>query len=157
MEPGDYFCFGIEGIQLGIPLYTIDRVIRSVAVNQLPNSPPIVHGLIDYYGTIVPVINLRHRLAINEKSISPDQLFLIVNTTARKLALAVDSADGVISFSEGEMIASDRLNSGIDASGVYRTEGGVLLIYDPEKFLTSDEAVQLGKSIQSQQTRQTDL
>lgn len=157
MEPGDYFCFGIEGIQLGIPLYTIDRVIRSVAVNQLPNSPPIVHGLIDYYGTIVPVINLRHRLAINEKSISPDQLFLIVNTTARKLALAVDSADGVISFSEGEMIASDRLNSGIDASGVYRTEGGVLLIYDPEKFLTSEEAVQLGKSIQSQQTRQTDL
>ncbi|MCX6221047.1 MAG: chemotaxis protein CheW [Bacteroidia bacterium] len=154
MDFGDYFCFGIEGIQLGIPLYTIDRVIRSVAVNQLPNSPPIVHGLIDYYGTIVPVINLRHRLTLNEKPISPNQLFLIVNTTARKLALVVDSADGVISFSDNELISSGQLNSGIEASGVYRTEDGILLIYDPEKFLTSEEVVQIDRSIQSEQIRQ---
>lgn len=156
MEFGDYFCFGIEGIQLGMPLHTIDRVIRSVVVNQLPNTPPIVHGLIDYYGTIVPVINLRHRLTLNEKPISPDQLFLIVNTSARKLALVVDSADGVISFSDNELISSGRLNSGIEASGVYRTEGGILLIYDPEEFLTSEEAVQIERSIQSEQIRQTD-
>ncbi len=156
MEFGDYFCFGIDGIQLGIPLHTIDRVIRSVAVNQLPNPPRIVHGLIDYYGTIVPVINLRYRLAVNEKAISPDQLFLIVNTTARKLALVVDSAEGVISFSDNELIPSGRLDSGIEASGVYRTESGVLLIYDPEKFLTSEEVVQLERSIQSEQIRQSD-
>ncbi len=152
MDFGDYFCFGIDGIQLGIPLHAIDRVIRSVAVSQLPNPPKIVHGLIDYYGTIVPVINLRHRLAINEKPISPDQLFLIVNTTARKLALVVDSAEGVISFSDSELISSGRLNSGIDASGVYRTDDGVLLIYDPEKFLTSEEEVQLETSMQSEKT-----
>ena len=151
MEFGDYFCFGIEGIHLGIPLHTIDRVIRSVAVNQLPNSPPIVHGLIDYYGIIVPVINLRHRLTLIEKPISPDHLFLIVNTTARKLALVIDSADGVSSFSNDELISSGRLDSGIEATGVYRTEDGVLLIYDPEKFLTSEEVVQIERSIKSKQ------
>jgi len=151
MEFGDYFCFGIDGIQLGIPLHTIDRVIRSVAVNQLPNPPRIVHGLIDYYGTIIPVINLRFRLAINEKPISPDQLFLIVNTTARKLALVVDMAIGVVRFSDGELISSVQLDAGIEASGVFRTTDGVLLIYDPEKFLTSDEAVQLENYLKSEQ------
>jgi purine-binding chemotaxis protein CheW len=101
---GDYFCFRIDDVQLGIPLHNIDRVIRSVAVNQLPNSPRIVHGLIDYYGEIVPVINLRRRLALNEKSLSPDQFFVMVDTSARKLALVADSADEVISFTADRLI-----------------------------------------------------
>ena len=152
----DYFCFRIEGVRLGIPLPAIDRVIRSVAVNQLPNSPRIVHGLIDYYGTIVPVINLRHRLAFKEKSISPDQIFVIVNTAVRKLALVADSADEVIPVTAQDIISGTRLDSGIEATGVYRTNEGVLLIYDPEKFLTSEEGIQLEASIQSEQRRKTD-
>lgn len=157
MDFEDYFCFRIDGVRLGIPLHHIDRVISSVAVNLLPNPPRIVHGLIDYYGIIVPVINLRRRLALRERSISPDQIFVMVNTAVRKLALVADSADEVISFSASELIPPGRLDSGIEASGVYRTNEGILLIYDPEKFLTSEEEIQLDASIQSEQKKQTEL
>lgn len=156
MDFEGYFCFRIDGVRLGIPLHTIDRVIRSVAVNQLPNAPQIIHGLIDYYGTIVPVINLRRRLAIKEKSISPDQIFVMVNTAVRKLALVADSADEITSFSARELVPPGRIDSGIEASGAYRTEDGALLIYDPEKFLTSEDEVQLEASIQSELKRETD-
>ena len=147
----DYFCFRVNGVRLGISLHSIDRVIRSVAVNQLPNPPRIVHGLIDYYGTIVPVINLRCRLSLEEKPISPEQIFVMVNTTVRKLALVADSADEVFSFPARELIPPDSLYSGIEASGVYRMEGGILLIYDPEKFLTSEDEVLLEALIHSEQ------
>src|SRR5665647_237467 len=113
MDFGDYFCFRIDDVQLGIPLHHIDRVIRSVAVDQLPNSPRIVHGLIDYYGEIVPVINLRRRLALNEKSLSPDQIFVMVDTSARKLALVADSANEVNSFAADRLILPGRLDPGM--------------------------------------------
>jgi purine-binding chemotaxis protein CheW len=151
----EFFCFRIEDVRLGIPLHHVDRIIRSVAVSLLPNPPRIVHGLIDYYGTVVPVINLRRRLALKEKTISPDQIFVMVDTSVRKLALVADSADEVAAFSASELIPSVRLDSGIEASGVYKTNDGILLIYDPEKFLSTEEEIQLEASIQSEQRRKT--
>ncbi|MEI6140597.1 MAG: chemotaxis protein CheW, partial [Mariniphaga sp.] len=83
----DYLCFSDDMIKLGIPLKYVDRVINAVAVCPLPNSPSTIHGLIDFYGTLVPVINLRNRLNLNELAISPDQIFVVVNTSVRKLVL----------------------------------------------------------------------
>ena len=149
MGLSDYLCFTIEDIQLGIPLHFIDRIIRSVAVSPLPNSPKNVHGLIDFYGAIIPVINLRKRLALVEKPISPDQIFIVIETKVRKLVLVADAAAGVLSLSESDLIPSHLIDTGIEAMGVYRTNQGVLLIYDPEKFLTSRDEIQLKMAIQS--------
>ncbi len=151
MGQSDYLCFTIEDIQLGIPLHFIDRIIRSVAVFPLPNSPKIVHGLMDFYGDIIPVINLRKRLALVEKPISQEQVFIIITTKVRKLALVADTAAGVLSLSESDLMPSRQIDTGIEAMGVYRTDEGVLLIYDPEKFLTSRDEIHLKIAIQSAQ------
>ena len=73
MDFGDYFVW-YRWYSLGIPLHAIDRVIRSVAVSPA-KSTKIVHGLIDYYGTIGRSSTSGIIQPINEKPISPDQLF----------------------------------------------------------------------------------
>lgn len=151
MSLSEYLCFKIDDIRMGIPLHFIDRVIRSVAVQPLPNPPPNIHGLIDFYGEVVPVVNLRYRLALQGKPISADQIFVIITTKVRKLALAADLAEGLISLSESELIPSHQLDKNIRATGVYLTTGGFILIYDPDKFLSARDEIQLNISIQSDQ------
>lgn len=145
-EFDEYFCFAVENITIGISLQVVDRVISAVAVNRLPNSPGIVHGLIDFHGKIIPVINLRYRLALREKGITPDQVFVLVNTPLRKLAFAADSASGVISIPPREVITPAAVDRGIEATGIYRADDGLIFIYDTEQFLSSDDVIQIEKA-----------
>lgn len=141
----DYFCFSVEKTKLGVPLRHIDRVIRAVAVDTLPNPPRAVHGLIDFFGRLVPVINMRHQLNLPEMSIIPDQFFLLVDTSARKLAFVVDSADGVKTISSDDLISAQSLDRGIEAVGVCKSNDGIILIYDIEMFLTGEDKIQVEK------------
>lgn len=155
MDVENYFCFRIDGIRLGLPLHYIDRVIRAVAVNMLPNPPQIVHGLIDYHGSLVAVVNLRRRLGLPEHPISSDQVFVMVNTQARKLALVADMAEGIVPLLPEESVSPRSIDAGLEVAGLCRTGDGVLLIYDPEQFLSSGEAIQLDEAIQLVQTGKT--
>jgi purine-binding chemotaxis protein CheW len=99
--------------------------------------------VIDFYGTVVPVLNLRCRFAIREIPISPDQIFVLITTKKRKLALVADVAEGIITMEEKGIIPGSKLDARIEATGIYRTEEGVVVIYDPEQFLSGDDAIQL--------------
>ena len=149
MKTESYICCRIDDIRLGIPLHYIDRVIRAVAVKPIPNSPQIIHGLIDFYGTVIPVLNLRNRFAIRELAISPDQIFVLITTKIRKLALVADLAEGIITMEDGDIIPASRLDARIEATGIYRTKDGVVIIYDPEQFLSGDDAIELDECIQN--------
>ena len=139
---GEYFCFTVEKTRLGIPLKDIDRVISAVAVSHIPNSPSLIHGLIDFYGTLVPILNLRHRLNFKEIAISPDQFFIVINTTLRKLVLVADSIQGLISFQTSGIIPARSYDEDFEPIHVYRTDEGIILIYDTEKFLKGEDILQ---------------
>lgn len=134
----DYLCFSVETIKLGIPLKYVDRVINAVAVCQLPNSPSIIHGLIDFYGTLVPVINLRKRLNLSELAIYPDQIFVIVNTSVRKLVLVADSVHGLMSIQTSDIVTAKSFDQDLESMDIYRSDNGIILIYDTEMFLKGE-------------------
>ena len=138
----DYLCFNVDKIRLGIPLRNIDRVISAVAVRLLPNSPAIIHGLIDFYGTLVPVINLRHRLNLEETAIKPDQVFVVVNTSVRKLILVADSVQGLVPLKTSGIIAATSIDEDLEPNDIYMTEEGIILIFDTEKFIKGEEILQ---------------
>ncbi len=134
----DYLCFSVDTIKLGIPLKYVDRVINAVAVCLLPNSPSTIHGLIDFYGTLVPVINLRKRLNLNELAINPDQIFVVVNTSVRKLVLVADSVHGLMSLQTSEIVPAKSFDQDLESMDIYRSDNGIILIYDTEKFLKGE-------------------
>ena len=97
--------------------------------------------MFDYYGQFVPVISLRYRLNLREMAITPDQIFVIVDTSVRKLALVADSVEGVKSLLKSDLIDPQNLNKGIEATSVYSTGNGILLIYDAETFLSGEDEI----------------
>ena len=144
----EIFCFTVDDVRLAVPLKVVDKVIRAVTVTPVPKAPPIFHGLIDYHGKIIPVINLRHRLKLSESDISPEQVFIIADTSLRQIAMVADSSEGVL-ISADEVFPAEYLNQQIEASGVLRTEDGMILIYDIEKFLLDEEIELLDEVIKT--------
>ena len=51
--------FTLNDQEHAFPLSIVESVVRSVEVTRVPNAPALMMGLINYRGSIIPVINAR--------------------------------------------------------------------------------------------------
>ena len=93
---GYFLTFRMGDRHLALPLERVERVIRMAALIPLPDAPSWVSGVLNFHGTILPVIDLRKRLGLPEKEMNPDHRILVIRTRHRKLGVLADAADEVI-------------------------------------------------------------
>jgi len=53
--------FGIGEKEFGIDILKVQKIIRTMAITKVPNSPPYVEGVINLRGNVISVIDLRSR------------------------------------------------------------------------------------------------
>lgn len=133
--------FELDAHRIAMSIETVCRVIRAVAVTPLPKAPAVVLGVIDLEGTVVPVFDLRRRLQLPARSLTPDDHFVIAHLADRQVALVVDRAASVTERSYRDVVAAKTLipkPDGID--GLLRLADGIALVHDLQRFLSPEEA-----------------
>ena len=87
--------FCLEGQRYALHLSQVERVLSMVAVSPLPETPAVVAGVINYRGSVVPVLDLRPRFGFARREFGLTDQLLLARTTRRMLALPVDEVLGV--------------------------------------------------------------
>ena len=144
--------FAVEGLRCAFLLNTVIRVFQAVETTVLPHAPPIILGVINLRDTLVPVVDFRRRLGLTPKGLHPDDKF-ILSQTSRQVVVAVDSVEGLSTLSGQEW---DEIHTQPPVPvpppflGAAKTAGGLLLIYDLERFLSQDEESALQSALEGQ-------
>jgi len=139
--------FTLDEQLLAIPISHVERVVRAVEVTPLKNAPASILGIIDYRGDIIPVLNLRKRLGFPERPVTASDRFLIIRTSSRRTAVVVDEIHRVISSDQVQLTTQGLSDMKLEAQGIARAEDGLIQIFDPEKFLSSTEEINLKKAL----------
>jgi purine-binding chemotaxis protein CheW len=130
--------------QYALPLTTVQRVVRMVEVTPLPKAPEIVLGVIDFQGTIIPVMSMRKRFGLTEPETSLSAQLIVADTRTRSVALAVNSVIGVVERAAEEVTDAEKIVPGTQyVEGITRLENGILFIHNLERFLSKMEEQQL--------------
>ena len=132
--------FSLDSYRYALFLPAVERVVPVVETTPLPRAPEIVGGLIDYQGTVLPVLNIRERFRLpgRERELS-DQLIL-AHTARRLVALEVDSVHGVIDYHEDDVAAAENIVPATQyVESVLRLADGLVLIHDLDGFLSLGE------------------
>jgi purine-binding chemotaxis protein CheW len=143
----------VLGFRLGEQSYGLEvahvyEVSRMVAVTALPDSPPEVLGVVDYRGTIVPIIDLRTRFGLEERAVTLSTPIIIAWGGQRAIGLVVDEVSGVLAVEPGVIMEPDEFGqAGRCVSGVARLEDGLLLIVNPADLLSEEAARALTSSV----------
>src|SRR3989338_3148021 len=87
--------FRLEGQRYALDLSQVERVVSMVAVSPLPQTPAVVVGVINYRGSVVPVLDLRPRFGFPRREFGLTDHLLLGRTSRRLLALPVDEVLGV--------------------------------------------------------------
>jgi purine-binding chemotaxis protein CheW len=129
--------------RLAVPLATVDRIVRAVEVTPLPGAPPVVLGVINVQGTVLPVINLRRRCRLPEREIETTDMLVIAHTARRSVALLVDRAE-VMEFPAESLTPTEQIVPGTHGvHDVLKHQDGLILLYNPELLLLLEEDIAL--------------
>lgn len=142
----------IEGIAFAIPAHTVKQVIRMVEITPLPFVSDTIMGLINYYGEIVPVINMRKVFGLPQRDIELEDCLIVARTSRRTLALWADAVKGLEVYDGSELIEEqnyilpeERQRKAV--VGCVRLEGGLILVHDIEALITNKDEDKLRQLI----------
>jgi purine-binding chemotaxis protein CheW len=140
--------FRVADQAYALPLDAVVQVLPMVAVAPLPQAPPIVLGVINLHGQIVPVIDIRRRAGRPPREYGLKGHVLVVRTPRRTLALPVDAVVGTCELPADAIVAPAALLPGVgQLAGVATLSEEVIFIYDLDAFLSLEEEARLTSAL----------
>ena len=127
---------------LGEPRYALDlavveRVVQAVEIMPLPKAPPLVLGLINVQGQIMPVVDIREWFGMPAREVSPNDHFILARTFKRGVAVVADAISGVVIPTERQWAdAGDVLPGAEFITAVAKLDDTLVLICDLEQILS---------------------
>ncbi|MGR9099732.1 MAG: chemotaxis protein CheW [Gammaproteobacteria bacterium] len=143
-----YLVFMLDQRRFGLPLQSVDKVVRRVAVTPLVKAPPSVAGVVNVQGAVIPVFNIRRRFGLPERGLVLEDRLIIVHAGRRPAALLVDRVLDLIECGPDDTVDSARILPHVEyIEGVVKRSDGLILIHDPGKFLSVDEERRLQNAL----------
>ena len=137
-DPLTFGCFEVGGHTYAVATNQIREVVRFQPITPLPQSPPLIEGVIDLRGTIVPVLDLGRVLAGTPVSDDGRARIAIAESEGRLVGLAVEAAVSVVSLREDQLEATPALahgDSGLTRAVARRDGADPILVLSLEQLL----------------------
>ncbi len=139
--------FFVDGRFFGVDVTRVQEVIRHQEMTRVPLAPHAIRGLINLRGQIVTAIDMRARLGRPARTDGELPMNVVVRTNDGAVSLLVDEIGDVVLVDRS---AFEALPETLDAasrhllSGVYKLDGRLLLLLDPQRAVELGEAASAG-------------
>ncbi|KIO48625.1 chemotaxis protein CheW [Nitrosospira sp. NpAV] len=135
-----YIVFILDDQRYALHLSAVDRVVRMVHVTPLSSAPEVVLGIVNLYGRIVPVMNIRQRFNLPKREISLSDRLIFAHTKRRPIALVADAVTEVVECSAQNQIPAESILPEAEyLEGIIKLKDGLILIHNLDKFLSLKE------------------
>ena len=151
MIGNQYVVFRLNETQFGVEISQVLRIVRLTPITRVPRAPHFLEGLINYHGQVVPVVDLKKRLALDSGEQYGDAArFLIVELETQSIGMLVDEVVRILRLPDEsiepppEMVAQV---NGVYLTGVahyeYENEERLVVLLDLSRVLTVEEAAEM--------------
>jgi purine-binding chemotaxis protein CheW len=153
----DLLVFELDDVRFGLELTSVREVVRAVFITPLPEAPPVIEGIIDVRGSMVPVYDLRARFGLAARSLHPAEHMVIAWTGQRLVAVRCDRAEWIERIAESAVERGDPVTRGGERiAGVARAGDDLVLIHDLSTFLEEAERARLDDALAAHEERDAD-
>lgn len=140
--------FNLDDMRYAVHLFSVERIVNMVEITPLPKAPKIVIGVVNFEGTIIPVVDIRKRFRLPKKDIELSDLLVIAHTPQRMVIFIADSVSNVIECPEQEIIAAKNILENMEyIEGIIKFKDGLTLIHNLDSFLSIEEEMLLDDAI----------
>ena len=140
----------VDGQAYALPLEVVDHTLRAVEITILPGAPNVVEGIINIHGEIIPVVSIRKRLGLVNRSLEISDSLVVAHTRTRRLAIIAESVLGIIERSADAVVGTGEIffHGAHPIEGVLKTNDGLVLIQDVGRFFSPKEELSLDLALE---------
>ncbi|MBA7542576.1 hypothetical protein ES705_34899 [subsurface metagenome] len=139
--------FNIGSEYFGVDIYSVEEVIQMVEITEMPRSPEFVEGIIDIRGKIVPLINLRRMMGLEQKEHNLNNEIIITKVENKEIGLIVDNVSEISTVQREQIIEPDKETVPLATFlfGVADSGGRLMFLLDLVKVLHIEQRALLKK------------
>ena len=132
-SPENKMIFSVHARLFAVPVAEVAKVYRAMQITALPDAPPMLLGVVNLGGRMLPVVDLRSRLELPAKPIDPDDRLVLLTeerTGQRPCCFFVDQVMGVVAFAQEEALEPQQIHPHLAhaLSGVGKYQGETVLL-----------------------------
>jgi purine-binding chemotaxis protein CheW len=135
--------FELDGEDYGIDVLTVREIIRMPSITKMPNTPDYLDGIINLRGTVVPIISLRKRFGLSERTEDRQSRILVMEVGDSLTGFTVDAVAEVIRISSSEIQPPPGIVQGSTAqeciTGVINRAERLLIVLDLNRLFSDEE------------------
>jgi purine-binding chemotaxis protein CheW len=136
--------FEVASQRYALPTRDVRELVRAVTITPLPDAPPVIEGVVNVRGRVLPVLDIRARFGLPARPLEPSDHFIVASAGTRGVILRVDRATHLARVDEACIQGRESVGAGGGyVAGVAKMEGGLVLIHDVATFLSAAESASL--------------
>jgi purine-binding chemotaxis protein CheW len=128
----------------------VQRVLRHEPPRALPDMPEWMEGVVDYQGTMVPVIDMRRRFGMTATTPGSQARLMVCTAPGGLAALLVDAVLDVKPVQASEVMDPPELFRGLASEylkGLTRRQGQLVVVLDVEVLMTSQAPLRFQQDV----------
>ena len=145
---GEYLSLRLGAEEYGIDILRVQEIRSYEAPTQIANAPSFIKGVVNLRGVIVPIVDLRLKLALSSAEYNVFTVVIVLNVGNRVVGVVVDSVSDVLQLASGDIKPAPDFSATVDAgfiTGIGTVKDGdkerMLILVDIEQLLGSCEVV----------------
>ena len=142
--------FNIGEEEFGVDILKVQEINRMVDVTRVPNSPSFVEGVINLRGKVIPIIDLRLRLGLEQKEKDKDTRIIVVELDSKVIGFVVDNVNEVLRLNKSITEPPPPMVSGINSeyiTSIGKLEDRLLILLDLEKILSTADKDRMSDAV----------
>lgn len=142
MTDKQYVVFKLGKEEYGIFIMNVREIVPHQESIKVPNVPGFVSGIINYRGTVIPIIDLKKRFNLSDSEVDGNTRIIVINLNERQVGFIVDEASQTVKLEDSEIDPTPDIVAGVDRkyiTGVGKLDNRLIILIDLEKVLTEEE------------------
>ncbi|HEX9070386.1 MAG TPA: chemotaxis protein CheW [Pseudolabrys sp.] len=134
----EYVTAIIGGQLFGLPILRVQDVFAPERLTKVPLAPAEIAGVLNLRGRIVTLIEMRHRLGLEQRKNDSPAMAVGVESRGESYGLLIDSVGEVLKLDD---VACEPNPSNLDpglasvSTGIYRLDGQLMMVLDVDRVL----------------------
>jgi purine-binding chemotaxis protein CheW len=152
-DDGKYLTFVLAEEEYGIAILKIKEIIGMMPITSVPQTPDYVTGVINLRGKVIPVIDLRLRFGMPPRDYTDRTCIVVVEMATDQVkvevGIVVDAVSEVLNIKGSDIEPPPSFGASVSTeyiSGMAKISGGVKMLLDIDKVLSSEEVHSLKKA-----------
>ena len=136
----EFLAFKLGGEEYGIDILRVQEIRSYEQPTRIASAPRHILGVVNLRGLVVPIVDLRLSLNLDQAQYNGNTVVIVLNIAARVVGIVVDAVSDVITLTPEQMRPVPALSAGIATEhllAIGAVEGRMLILMDIEKLMTS--------------------